>query len=91
MFRHASSSPLVLASGQILRESEELRVNEPEQRPKRLFVARVRGRGDEDEVARSVFADALDQLVALMTRPARCRVVRARMRLVDDDEFRAGA
>ena len=71
------------------REVGEVVVKEGEERSERIFIAAVRGGGDEYHVAGRVRGHAPQELVALLAAPADAPGEGAAVRLVHDHEFGA--
>ena len=83
---------LAVRAGEIVGQIGEVRLEERQQRAERVRLAAVRRRGDEDQMAVRVARELGQQRVALLTRAAAARARPGEaVRLVDDDELRAGA
>jgi len=65
----------------------ELRLEEAEQRAKLIFLSRMGGGGDEDEMALPLFGESAKEPVAELLSGGGALRARAGVRFVDDDQF----
>lgn len=75
------------SSGRLAKVGSE----EGEEGAERLFLATVRGGGDEDDVAARVGGELFQEVVTKMAAAAGVRGVGAGVGLVDDHQLRSGA
>ena len=80
----------VALSGEVVGKVLEVVVEQPQEGPERLVLARVRGCGDQDHVTFAVLGELSDQRVPLVAGPASPIRGRAGVGLVDDDQLGAG-
>jgi hypothetical protein len=76
---------LIPRASKVLGEIGEIRFEEGEKRPERLFFSTVRGSGDENEVAIRVLSKPLYQSVSLMAAAPLLFSKSARVSLIDDN------